>query len=81
MKLVDEKGNICKEASQKYIKETVKDPNWETIAEKAFLKCIDEAPKYATPYQKLTGISIETCNFIFDTMGDCVDIASFSVCF
>jgi hypothetical protein len=77
--LVDTKGNIDKEGVKKYVEETIKDVDWVALIERAFTKCFDEAPKYAEHYQNSTGISKAVCDFKYDMISDCIDIASFTV--
>lgn len=79
MNLADKSTVIDKEACKKHIKEAIKDKTWEPIVQSAFTKCLAEGPKYGEQYQKITGISVETCDFKFDAISDCIDIASFGV--
>ncbi|KAG5669921.1 hypothetical protein PVAND_000211 [Polypedilum vanderplanki] len=80
LQLADSSGNILNDKVKAYIKETIKDASWAKIATAAFQKCSTEAIKYGENYQKLTGISKSTCDFKFDAIADCIDIASFGEC-
>lgn len=77
--LADKSGKIDEEACKKHITDIIKDKTWEPIIQKALTTCIKEAVKYAETYQKMTGIDTETCDFKFDAIADCIDIASFTV--
>lgn len=79
MNLADKSGVIDIEVCKKHIKEAVKEKSWEPIVQKAFTICLKEGVKYGENYQKITGIPVETCDFKFDAISDCIDIASFGV--
>lgn len=79
-KLADSKtGVIDKDACKKFITSNIKDKSWEKVIQAAFTKCSTEAIKYGEQYQIHTGIERETCDFKFDAISDCIDIASLSV--
>jgi hypothetical protein len=79
LKLVDSAGNFLNDKIKTYIDETIKSASWKKVVNVAFKKCSKEAPKYAENYQQATGIPKSDCDFKFDAVSDCVDIASFGV--
>jgi hypothetical protein len=79
LKIVDDKGGLHPEAAKQYIKDTIKEPMWQSIMDKAFDRCAKEAPKYTEYNQKLANFPKEECDMTFDYISDCINVASFGV--
>lgn len=77
--MIDESGNFLDDSVKKYVVEFIKDDAWKKVIDESYSKCIVEALKYAEAYQEATKISKDICDFKYDAVADCIDIASFSV--
>jgi hypothetical protein len=79
MKLVDGSGNFDDKKIKGFIDATITDSSWNKIINAGYLKCTKEVPKYAEFFQTHSKIPKETCDFKYEVLRGCIDIASFGV--